>query len=97
VIDFLIDGTGLLGILFLAILAVRGDRYAHWTTRLSEASEKVGDDWKPIAAQAKTKIKELQDGWKPWIRWVLVFGSFLGALTYILALARDVMVHVSKT
>lgn len=95
-IDFLIDGTGLLGILFLAILAVRGDRYARWTARLSEASDKVGDDWQSVAVTAKAKLQELQDGWQPWIRWVLLLGSFLGALSYILALVRDVMVHGSK-
>ncbi|MBS0523988.1 MAG: hypothetical protein JSS04_10155 [Proteobacteria bacterium] len=96
-IDFFIDGTGLLGILFLAILAVRGDRYAHWNARLTDASAKVGAEWKTVADQAKTKLNELQDGWKPWIRWVLVVGSFLGALSYILALVRDAMVYASRT
>ena len=47
--DTTIDVTGLLGVLCLAILALRGDRYARWLTELTEASSKTTEEWKAVA------------------------------------------------
>ena len=88
--DTTIDVTGLLGVLCLAILALRGDRYARWLTELTEASSKTTEEWKAVAEATAVSIKKQQDRWRPWMRQVLVMGSFLGAFSYALAVVRDI-------
>jgi hypothetical protein len=88
--DELISGTGLLGVVLLAVPALHVNRYGRLLARTS-GGEATSPALQKKRTQLLAKLKHIQESWTFWKGASLIAGTILAGISFVLGLLKALL------
>jgi hypothetical protein len=90
--DTVINLTGLIGVACLAVPAWYANKYGRLLARLhSSRTPYGGNAGRTLRLAAAHALRQLQDEWTPWKGGLLIVGTMLAGISYLLALVKALL------